>query len=72
MEKEQSQKNQKNISEKEEEVKASSDQTLENSQAEKLDADGSSKKLGEETKEEEKVSTTKGYNRNTCSTKRSY
>ena len=54
MEKEQSQNNQKNISEKEEEVKASSDQTLENSQAEKLDADGSSQKLGEETKEEEK------------------
>ena len=54
MEKEQSQNNQKNISEKEEEVKASSDQTLENSQAEKLDADGSSQKLGEGTKEEEK------------------
>ena len=54
MEKEQSQNNQKNISEKEEEVKASSDQTLENSQAEKLDADGSSQNLGEETKEEEK------------------
>ena len=54
MEKEQSQNNQKNISEKEEEAKASSDQTLENSQAEKLDADGSSQNPSEETKEEEK------------------
>ena len=54
MEKEQSQNNRKNISEKEEEVKASSDQTLENSQAEKLEADGSSQIPSEETKEEEK------------------
>ena len=54
MEKEQSQNNQKNISEKEEEVKSSSDQTSENSQAEKLGADGSSQNPGEETKEEEK------------------
>ncbi|MBD1162081.1 nucleotide exchange factor GrpE [Pelagibacterales bacterium SAG-MED12] len=54
MEKEQSQNNQKNISEKEDEVKVSSDQTSENSQAEKLGADGSSQNPGEETKEEEK------------------
>ena len=54
MEKEQSQNNPKNISEKEEEAKSSSNQTSENSQAEKLDADGSSQNLGEETKEEEK------------------
>ena len=54
MEKEQSQNNQKNISEKDEEVKGSSDQTLENSEAEKLAADGSSQNPSEETKEEEK------------------
>ena len=54
MVKEQSQNNRKNISQKEEEVKASSDQTSENSQAEKLGADGSSQNPGEETKEEEK------------------
>ena len=54
MEKEQSQNNQKNVSEKEEELKTPSDQTLENSQAEKLDTDGSSQNPNEETKEEEK------------------
>ena len=54
MEKEQSQNNQKNISEKEEEVKASSDQTSENSQAEELAADGLSQNHIEETKQEEK------------------
>ena len=43
MEKEQSQNNPKNISEKEEEVKASSDQTSANSQADEIAADGSSK-----------------------------
>ena len=54
MEKEQSQNNPKNISEKEEEVKASSDQTPENSQADELAVDGSSQNPREETKEEEK------------------
>ena len=54
MEKEQSQNNQKNLSEKEEEVKASSDRTLENSQADELAADGSSQNPSEEAKEEEK------------------
>ena len=54
MEKEQSQNNPKNISEKEEEVKASSDQTSENSQTDELDAEGSSQNPSEETKEEEK------------------
>ena len=54
MEKEQSQKNPRNISEKEEEVKSSSDQALENSKADELAADGSSQNPSEETKEEEK------------------
>ena len=54
MEKEQSQNNPKNISEKEEEVKASSNQTSENSQTDELAANGSSQNPGEETKEEEK------------------
>ncbi len=54
MEKEQSQNNPRNISEKEEEAKASSDQTSENSQADELAADGSSQNSGQETKEEEK------------------
>ena len=54
MEKEQSQNNPKKISEKEEEVKSSSDQVSENSQADKLNADGSSQNPSEETKEEEK------------------
>ena len=54
MEKEQTQNNQKNISEKEEEVKASSGQTSKNSQADELAGDGSSQDPGEETKEEEK------------------
>ena len=54
MEKEQSQNNPKNISEKEEEVKASSDQTSENSQTDNLTADGLSQNPSEETKEEEK------------------
>ena len=54
MEKEQSQNNPKNISEKEEEVKASSDQTSENSQTDELAADGSSQNPSEEAKEEEK------------------
>ncbi len=54
MEKEQSQNNPKNISEKEEEVKASSDQTSANSQSDELAADGSSQNPSEETKEEEK------------------
>ena len=56
MEKEQSQNNPKNISEKEEEVKASSDQTSENSQTDESAADGSSQNLSEEAKEEEKSS----------------
>ena len=54
MEKEQSQNNQKNVSEKEEELKASSDQTSENSQEDELAADGSSQNPSEEAKEEEK------------------
>ena len=54
MEKEQSQNNPKNISEKEEEVKSSSDQTSENSQTDNLTADESSQNPSEETKEEEK------------------
>jgi molecular chaperone GrpE len=54
MEKEQSQNNPKNISEKEEEVKASSDQTSENSQIDESAADGSSQNLSEEAKDEEK------------------
>ena len=54
MEKEQSQNNPKNISEKEEEVKASSDQTSENSQTDESAADGSSQNLKEEAKDEEK------------------
>ena len=54
MEKEQSQNNPKNISEKEEEVKSSSDQTSVNSQADELAADGSSQNISEETKQEEK------------------
>ena len=53
MEKEQSQNNPKNISEKEEEVKSSSDQTSENSQADELAFDGSSQNPSEETKEED-------------------
>ncbi len=54
MEKEQSQNNPRNISDKEEEVKSSSDQALENSKADELAADGSSQNPSEETKEEEK------------------
>ena len=54
MEKEQSQNNPKKISEKEEEVKASSDQTSDNSQTDELAANGSSQNPSEETKEEEK------------------
>ena len=54
MEKEQSQNNPKNISEKEEEVKSSSDQASENSQADELNTDGSSQNPSEETKEDEK------------------
>ena len=54
MEKEQSQNNPKKISEKEEEVKASSDQTSENSQTDESAADGSSQNLSEEAKDEEK------------------
>ena len=54
MEKEQSQNNLKNISEKEEEIKTSSDQTSENSQVNELAADESSQIPSEETKEEEK------------------
>ena len=54
MEKEQSQNSPKNISEKEEEVKSSSDQTSENPQTDELAADGLSQNSGEETKEEEK------------------
>ena len=52
MEKEQSQNSPKNISEKEEEVKSSSDQTSENSQTDESAADGSSQNLSEEVKEE--------------------
>ena len=54
MEKEHSQNNPKNISEKEEEVKSSSDQKSENSQADELAADGSTQNTSEETKQEEK------------------
>ena len=54
MEKEQSQNNPKNISEKEEEVKSSSDKVSENSQADELAADGSSQNPSQEAKEEEK------------------
>ena len=54
MEKEQSQNNPRNISEKEKEVKSSSDQVSESSKADKLAADGSSQNLSEETKEEDK------------------
>ena len=54
MEKEQSQNNPKNISENEEEVKVSSDQVSENSQADELTADGSSQNPSKETKKEEK------------------
>ena len=54
MEKEQSQNNPKNISEKEEEVKISSEQKLENSQPDELAGDESSQNPSEETKEEEK------------------
>ena len=54
MEKEQSQNSPKNISEKEEEIKESSDQTLENSQSDELAGDGSSQNPSKETKEEEK------------------
>ena len=54
MEKEQSQNNPKNTSEKEEEVKASSDQTSENSQTDASAANGPSQNLSEEVKEEEK------------------
>ena len=54
MEKEQSQDNPKNLSEKEEEVKESSNQTSENSQSDELAANRSSQNPSEETKEEEK------------------
>ena len=54
MEKEQSQNNPKNISEKEEEVKSSSDQASVNYQADELAADGSSQNTSKETKQEEK------------------
>ena len=54
MEKEQSQNNPKNISEKDEEEKTSSEQKLENSQSDELGSDGSSQNPSEETKEEEK------------------
>ena len=54
MEKEQSQDNPKNISEKEEEVKTSSDQTSEYSQTDELADDGLSQNPSEETKKEEK------------------
>ena len=54
MEKEQSQNNPKNISEKEEEVKSSSDQASVNYQADELAADESSQNTSEETKQEEK------------------
>jgi molecular chaperone GrpE len=54
MEKEQSQNNPKNISEKEEELKESAEQTSEKSQADELVADGLSQNLSEETKEEDK------------------
>ena len=54
MEKEQSQDNPKNMSEKEEEVKSPSDQTSKNSETDELAADGLSQNPSEETKEEEK------------------
>ena len=54
MEKEQSQNNPKNISEKEEEVKTSSNQASENSKANELATDGSSQNPSEKTREEEK------------------
>ena len=54
MEKEQSQNNPKNVSEKEEKVKTSSKQKLENSQSDELGSDGSSQNPSEETKEEKK------------------
>ena len=54
MEKEQSQNNPKNISEKEEEVEASAEQTSEKSQADDLAAGGLSQNPNEETKEEDK------------------
>ena len=54
MEKEQSQNNPKNTSEKAEEVKSSSDRASENSQTDELAADGSSQNTNEETKQEEK------------------
>ena len=54
MEKEQSQNNPKNISEKEEELKESAKQTSEKSQTDELVADGLSQNPSEETKEEDK------------------
>ena len=54
MEKEQSQNNIKDISEKEEETKSSSNQTSENSQADELAFDGSSQNPSKEAGEEEK------------------
>ena len=54
MEKEQSQNSPKNISEKEEEVKSSSDQTSENSQTDELAANGSSQNPSKEAGEEKK------------------
>ena len=54
MEKEQSQDNPKNMSEKEEEVKSPSDQTSKNSETDELAADGLSQNPSEEAKEEEK------------------
>ena len=54
MEKEQSQDNPKNMSEKEEEVKSPSDQTSKNSETNELAADGLSQNPSEEAKEEEK------------------
>ena len=54
MEKEQSQNNPKNISEKEEEAKSSSNQTSENSQADELATDGSSQNPSKEAEDEEK------------------
>ena len=54
MEKEQSQDNPKNMSEKEEEVKSPSDQTSKDSETDELAADGLSQNPSEEAKEEEK------------------
>ena len=54
MEKEQSQDNPKNMSEKEEELKSPSDQTSKNSETDELAADGLSQNPSEEAKEEEK------------------